>query len=250
MRIELIGKVALVTGSARRIGRAIALELATQGVNILVHYHRSDPSQVRDTLQEIKSLGVDAFAVRADLSQAEGVERLFREFQEYYDRLDIVVNNAAVFQQRAFLEVSLDDWDLTMALNLRAPFLITQRSAHIMRGNPAPGGTIINICDTGVDGPWAKYPHHGVSKSGLWMLTQVSALSLAPAIRVNAIVPGPVLKTDRPDLTDDAWAQVAERIPLKRTGSAGDVARAVVYLCQEDHTSGALLHLTGGEHLT
>ena len=250
MRVELSDKVALVTGSARRIGRAIALELAEQGVNILVHYHRSDPAQVRDTLQEIKSLGVDAFAVGADLSQAHGVERLFSEFQERYDRLDIVVNNAAVFQQRQFLDVSLEDWDLTMALNLRAPFLITQRAARIMQENPVPGGTIINICDAGVDGPWTKYPHHGISKSALWMLTQVSALSLAPSVRVNAVVPGPVLKTDRPDLTDDVWAKVAERIPLKRTGTAGDVARAVVYLCQEDHSSGALLHLTGGEHLT
>ncbi|MCY4020096.1 MAG: SDR family oxidoreductase [Chloroflexi bacterium] len=250
MRVELNDKVALVTGSARRIGRAIALELAEHGVNILVHYHRSDPSQVRDTLQEIKSLGVDAFAAGADLSQPEGVQQLFSEFQTYYDRLDIVVNNAAVFQQRAFLDVSLEDWDLTMALNLRAPFLITQRAARIMQENPIPGGTIINICDAGVDGPWSKYPHHGISKSSLWMLTQVSALSLAPTIRVNAVVPGPVLKTDRQDLTDDAWAKVAERIPLKRTGSAGDVARAVLYLCQEDHTSGVLLHLTGGEHLT
>lgn len=250
MRMELSGKVALVTGSARRVGRAIALELAGQGANILVHYHRSDASQARDTLQEIKSLGVGAFAVRADLSQADGVEQLFREFQTRFDRLDIVVNNAAVFQQRAFLDVTLEDWDLTMRLNLRAPFLITQRAARIMQKNPIPGGTIINICDAGVDGPWGKYPHHGISKSGLWMLTQVSALSLAPAIRVNAVVPGPVMKTDRQDLTDDAWAKVAERIPLKRTGSASDVARAVAYLCREDYISGALLHLNGGEHLT
>ena len=250
MRIELRDKVALVTGSARRVGRAIALELARQGLDIMVHYHGSDASAVRDTLQEIKSLGVKAFAACADLSQATGVERLFSEFQEHYDRLDIVVNNAAVFQQRDFLDVSLEDWDLTMALNLRAPFLITQRAAVIMRGQPAPGGTIINICDTGVDGPWIKYPHHGISKSALWMLTQVSALALAPHIRVNAIVPGPVLKTDRRDITDEDWAKVAQRIPLGRTGTAGDVARAVIYLCQEEYASGALLHLSGGEHLT
>ncbi len=250
MRIELKDKVALVTGSARRIGRAIALELAKHGVHIMVHYHRSNPAQVRETLQDIKSLGVMAFAAGADLSQSAGVEQLFQEFRRRYDRLDIVVNNAAVFQQRDFLDVSLEDWDLTMALNLRAPFLITQRAAVIMREKPEPGGTIINICDTGVDGPWRKYPHHGISKSALWMLTRVSALSLAPTIRVNAVVPGPVLKTDRQDLTDAAWAKVAERIPLQRTGSSGDVARAVVYLCQEDYASGALLHLTGGEHLT
>lgn len=250
MRVELPGKVALVTGSARRVGRAIALELARQGAHIMVHYHGSEPADVRDALQEIKSLGLQAFAIDADLSQADGVERLFQAFQERYDRLDIVVNNAAIFQQRDFLELSLEDWDLTMALNLRAPFLITQRAALIMQAQSPPGGVIVNICDAGVDRPWLQYPHHGISKSALWTLTQVSALALAPDIRVNAVVPGPVLKTDRQDLTDEAWARVGQRIPLGRTGEAGDVARAVVYLCQEDYATGALLHLTGGEHLT
>ena len=249
MRIELQDKVALVTGAARRVGRVIALELAQQGVNILAHFNSAAPSRVRETMQEIKSLGVDVHAVQADLSRAEGVDDLMAAAQDRFGRLDIVVNNASVFQLRDFLDVSLADWDLTMAVNLRAPFLITQRAARIMANNPLPGGVIVNICDAGVDGPWRKYPHHGVSKSALWMLTQVSALSLGPSIRVNAIAPGPVMKTAGRGISDEAWAQVGQRSVLRKTGEPEDVARAVVYLCQEDHITGALLHVNAGEHL-
>ena len=249
MRVELRDKVALVTGGARRVGRVIALALAEQGAHILAHYNNADPAQVRDTLQAIKSFGVDAYAVQADFSQADAVDSLFAGFQERFKQLDIVVNSAAVFQPRRLLDVSLEDWELTMAVNLRAPFLITQQAARLMLENRIPGGSIVNICDAGADGPWKQYPHHGVSKSALWMLTQVSALSLAPEIRVNAIVPGPVMKTDRKDLSDEAWARVSDRIPLKRTGAAEDVARAVIYICQEDYMNGALLHVNGGEHL-
>ena len=250
MRLELRDKIAIVTGAAQRVGRIIALELAKHGVHILLHYHRSTPAQVRDTLHDIKSYGVDAFSVQADLSQPEGVAALFDGLAAEFDRLDIVVNNASVFQQRHLLEVSLEDWDLTMNVNLRAPFLITQRAAKIMADNPVPGGTVINICDAGADGPWAKYPHHGISKSALWMLTQVSALTLSPTIRVNAIVPAPVLRSAGRNLSDEAWARVGERLPLKRPGIPADVARAVLYLCQEDFLTGSLLHVNGGEHLT
>lgn len=249
MRIDLRGKVAMVTGSAQRVGRVIALELAKAGVHVLVHYHSAGPAQARAALDEIKSLGVDAHSARADLSQAEGVDELMAVAQDRFGRLDIVVNSASVFQMRDFLEVSLDDWDLTMAVNLRAPFLITQRAARLMAANPIPGGAIVNICDAGVDGPWQKYPHHGVSKSALWMLTQVSALSLGPAIRVNAIAPGPIMKSAGRDITDEEWAQVGERSVLRKTGEPEDVARAVVYLCQEDHITGAILHVNAGEHL-
>lgn len=248
-RIELRDQVALVTGSARRVGRVIALELAQQGVNILMHFNSADFSQARDTIQEIKSFGVDAHAVQADLSAAEGVDIVMAAAEELFEQIDIVVNSASVFQMRDFMDVSLADWDLTMAINLRAPFLITQRAARLMAANPIPGGVIVNICDAGVDGPWRKYPHHGISKSALWMLTQVSALSLGPAIRVNAIAPGPVMKSAGRDTTDQEWAQVGRRSVLRKTGEPEDVARAVVYLCQEDHITGALLHVNAGEHL-
>ena len=249
MQVDLKDKVALVTGSARRVGKVIALELARQGVNILMHYHRAEAAEVRDALQEIKSLGVDACGAAADISQAEGVDSLFEALQERYGRLDIVVNNASVFQRRDLLELSLEDWDQTMAVNLRAPFLITQRAARLMAQNSISGGIIINICDQGADGPWKARPHHGISKSALWMLTQVSALSLGPAIRVNAIVPGPVMKPAGRETSDEAWAQKGERSALRRTGQAEDVARAVAFLCREDYITGELLHVNAGEHL-
>ena len=249
MQVDLRGKVALVTGSARRVGKVIALELARQGVNILMHYHRAAPAEARDALQEIKSLGVDARGVAADISQAEGVDLLFDALQERFEGLDIVVNSASVFPRADLLDVTLEDWDLTMAVNLRAPFLITQRAARLMARKPLPGGVIINICDQGADGPWAARPHHGISKSALWMLTQVSALSLGPAIRVNAIVPGPVMKPAGRETSDDAWARTGKRSALQRTGQPEDVARAVAFLCREDYITGELLHVNAGEHL-
>ena len=249
MQVDLTNRVALVTGSARRVGKAIALELARQGVNILMHYHRAEPAEARDTLQEIKSLGVDAYGVAADISQAGGVDTLFEALEEHYSQLDIVVNNASVFQRRDLLDVSLEDWDLTMAVNLRAPFLITQRAARLMARNPMPDGVIVNICDQGADGPWKARPHHGISKSALWMLTQVSALSLGPGVRVNAIVPGPVMKPAGRITSDEDWARKGERSALRRVGQADDVARAVVFLCRENHITGELLHVNAGEHL-
>ncbi len=249
MPVTLSGKSALVTGSAQRVGAVIALELARQGVNILVHYNRTDAAQLRATLKEIKSLGVAAHSVQADLSTVAGVDALFAGVLESFGKLDIVVNNASVFQKRRLLDISPAEWDLTMAVNLRAPFLITQRAARLMARNPAPGGVIINISDAGADGPWKDYAHHGISKSALWMLTQVSAQSLGPTIRVNAIVPGPIMKPAGQDLSDEAWARVGARSPLKRTGSAEDVARAVCYLCREDYITGELLHVNAGEHL-
>jgi len=238
-------KVALVTGAARRVGREIALELARRGASIALHYHESPADTVRATLQDIKTLGVDAHAIQADLSLPDGADRLFAAMAQRFERLDIVVNSASVFQKRDLLGVSLADWELTMAVNLRAPFLITQCAAAQMQ----PGGVIVNICDAGVDGAWTEYAHHGISKSALWMLTQVSARALAPDIRVNAIVPGPVMKTAGQDISDQAWAKAGMRSALQRTGSPEDVARAVAYLCGEDYITGALLHVNGGEHL-
>lgn len=249
MQIDLKDKVAVVTGSAHRVGRAIALELARNGVHILVHYHNSEPSQVRETMHDIKSFGVDAFDVQSDLSQPEGIDKIFAVIEEHFGRLDIVVNSASTFQKRGLLDVSLEDWDLTMNVNLRAPFLITQKAAKLMADNAIPGGVIVNICDQGVDRPWKEYAHHGISKSALWSLTQVSAVTLGPSIRVNAVVPGPVMKPAGRNLSDEDWAKVGDRNPLKMTGEAQDVARAVVYLCRENFLTGTLIHVNAGEHL-
>jgi NAD(P)-dependent dehydrogenase (short-subunit alcohol dehydrogenase family) len=247
-RIDLKEQVALVTGAAHRVGKAIALELARCGVNVLVHYGNSAEAAT-ETVREIKSLGVDAFAAQADLSKPEGIVSLFSALRENFGRLNILVNSAANFQQRDLLEVSLADWQETLNINLTAPFLCTQAAVAIMRQNDPSGGAIVNILDKGALEPWPKYPHHSVSKAGLWMLTQVSAASLGPDIRVNAIIPGPVMKPAGGKMSDEEWARVGQRTALQRTGSPEDVARAVAYLVGEPFITGTVIQVNGGEHL-
>ena len=247
MQLDLSEQVALVTGAAHRVGKAIALSLAQQGVNILVHYHSADDNLVRDTLRDIKSFGVEAYSVQADISQPEGVEATMAALKTNFGKIHILVNSASVFPSGELLDVSLDSWDLAMNVNLRAPFLFTQHTARLMNENEPPGGVIINICDQGADAPWPQRPHHGISKAALWMLTQVSAVALGPTVRVNAIVPGPVIKP--PNMSDEQWAKIGEPLPLKTTGSGEAVGRAVVYLARESYITGAKLQVNGGEHL-
>lgn len=248
MQIDLTDQVALVTGSAHRVGKAIALELAKCGVHILVHYHTADENIVRDTVHEIKSHGVDAFAVSADISTPDGVETVFHAIQEHFENLNILVNSASVFHQHALMHVTLEDWQESLDVNLTAPLLCTQMAVRLMRDNAPPGGTVINICDYGSIKPWPDRVDHNVSKAGLLMLTQVSALSLGEEnIRVNAVLPGPVMKSS--GMSEDAWETIGKKSPLGRTGSPEDVARAVAYLAAEDYITGTVLHVNGGEHL-
>ena len=248
MLIDLSDKVALVTGSAQRVGRVIALELAKHGVHIQVHYHSASDDVVRDTLHDIKSEGVDAFAVQADISTPEGVNTVMDAVKENFGRLDILINSASVFPAKELLDITVDSWDLTMNVNLRAPFLFTQAATPLMLENDPPGGCIVNICDQGAIAPWPKRPDHGVSKAALWMLTQTTAVSLGPEIRVNAIAPGPIMKPPE-GMSDDKWSTMGRSLPLQRTGSPEDVARAILYLCQNSFVTGVLLPVNGGEHL-
>jgi NAD(P)-dependent dehydrogenase (short-subunit alcohol dehydrogenase family) len=248
MRVNLTDQVAIVTGAAHRVGKAIALELARCGVSILVHYG-SSAEAAHETAREIKSFGVEAYTVQADVGSKDGVETLFTALREHFGRLNILVNSAANFQQRDLLEVSLEDWQETLSINLTGPFLCTQAAAALMRQNDPSGGLIVNILDKGALHPWPKYPHHSVSKAGLHMLTLVSAASLGPDIRVNAVIPGPVMKPAGANMSDEEWARIGKRLPLQRTGAAEDVARAVAYLAAEDWITGAVLPVNGGEHL-
>ena len=245
MQIDLTDQVALVTGSARRVGRAITIELAKRGAHVLVHYFRSDESTVRETLLEIKSHGVKAFAVQADLADSADVDTIFKAVAEHFGRLNILVNSASIFNKNTVMEATLEDWQRSIDINLTAPFLCTQAAVRLMRENDPPGGSIINICDHGAVTPWPERADHGISKAGLLMLTRVSALSLGPEnIRVNAVLPGPVLKPEA--MSDELWDEVGQGTPLKRTGEAGDVGRAVAYLAGEDFITGTTLEVDGG----
>ena len=248
MKIDLTNKVALVTGSAHRVGKAIALELARSGVHIMVHHFRSADDVVRATLEDIQSEGVQAHAVRADLTTREGVDATFAAIREHFGRLDILVNSASNFQKRQLLDVTLEEWNETLATNLTAPFLCTQQAARLMRANDPPGGCIVNIGDKGALEPWPEYAHHGISKAGLLALSQVSAASLGPEVRVGTLIPGAVLKPDF--YSAERWQQSGQNVPLKTVGSAEDVARAVVYLCAESFLTGVVLRVDGGAYLS
>jgi NAD(P)-dependent dehydrogenase (short-subunit alcohol dehydrogenase family) len=248
MRIELTDQVALVTGAAHRVGKAIALELARAGVHIMVHYNSSDDEQVRSTVQEIKSHGVKASSIQADISKPEGVETVFSAIRDTFGRLNILVNSASTFANGSVEKTSLEDWQKSLDVNLTAPFLCMQAAARMMHENDPDGGAIVNICDRGSIVPWPQRAAHGVSKAGLWMLTQTSAVSLAPHIRVNGVLPGPVMAP--PGMSDERWQKIGqEQTLLEMVGEAEDVARAVVYLASESFITGSLLVVNGGEHL-
>jgi pteridine reductase len=235
------GKVAVVTGAAHRLGRVIALALAEAGAHLVVHYHTAS-AHVAKTVADIENHGVRAIAVQADLTQPDGPSRIFAAAEAAYGGVDLLVNSAASMEAADVLTVDRAAWQRVLDLNLTAPFFCAQAAAHSMRARG--GGVIINIGDLAGLHPWARYPAHSVSKAGLLMLTRVLAKALAPAIRVNAIAPGPVLK---PDGWDDArWQSVGDRTLLKHPGSGYDVARAILYLVQADYVTGETLVVDGG----
>jgi pteridine reductase len=223
---DLSGKVALVTGAGRRLGRAIAEALGADGARIAVHYHASAD-------------GAAAFA--ADLADPRAVAALPQRVVEALGRLDVLINSAAVMRRQPFGTVTPEQWDAVLDLNLRAPFLLSQAAAPYLR---ATHGLIINISDTsGVEG-WPSFLPHSVSKAGLQMLTRGLAQVLAPDVRVNAIVPGAVLPPETADPADRARA--ADRSLLKRLGSPDDVVAAVRFLLETSFATGGTVVVDGG----
>lgn len=242
--MNLQGKVAVVTGAAQRVGKAIALALAAEGAHIVLHYHRSEQA-ARQTQAEIAALGVEVTSVQADLSQPDSVAPVIDATRETFGRLDVLVNSAATFQKRDFLDVSLKDWDYLMAVNLRAPFLLSQQAARLMQ--TGDGGLIVNISDLIGLRPRRTYPHHSVAKAALISLTQVMALALGPDIRVNAVAPGLILPPDT--LPAAKWETYGAALPLERTGATRNVQQAVLALVANDFINGQTLVVDGGESL-
>jgi pteridine reductase len=249
--MQLQDKVALVTGAAHRLGKAIALALAGEGSHVVIHYGGSQQA-ARETAAEIAALGVEAFPVQADLSDPAQIEALFEAVRGRFGRLDVLVNSAASFQKRPFEEISLDDWERVLAINLRAPFLCSQHAAHLMRSAERPANEsalIVNIADLSGIYPWRGYAHHGISKAGLIHLTKVAARELAPDVRVNAIVPGLILPPPGMAADGDKWQRLGQSVPLQRPGDPANIGQAVVFLAANDYITGAVLNVDGGEHL-
>ena len=236
------GRVALVTGGAVRVGRAITLALADAGFDVVVGYHGSAPA-AREVVAEVEGMERRARAFRADLSTSAGTRALAEAATATWGRLDLLVNNASTFFATPFEEVGEEEWDQVMAVNLKAPFLLIQATAAALA---ARRGNVVNIVDLSALRPWARYPHHSVSKAALAHLTRVAARSLAPRVRVNAIAPGSVLPEE--DATPETVRTAAARIPLRYWGSPDDVARAVLFLDRSPFITGEVLVVDGGAH--
>lgn len=241
--MELAGRVALVTGAGRRLGRALALALGERGMRVVVHHHGSAEGAAR-TVDALRALGTDARAVRADLTEPAAPAALVREAGACWGGLDVLVNSAAVMQRTPFTEVRPEQWDAIMALNLRAPFFLAQAAAPLLAERR---GAIVNLADLAALETWPGYVPHGISKAGVVQMTRALARVLAPAVRVNAIAPGAVLLPD--DWGAEAAARLAATTPLGRIGSPEDVVRAMLYLLEADYVTGELLVVDGGRNV-
>ena len=245
--MDLRGKVALVTGGAHRLGKVIALALAQEGADVVIHYGRSAEKAHR-TKAEIEAVGVKAITVTANLAEPGEIEAMFAAVESQWGRLDVLVNSAASFQRQAFEAVTVEDWDQVLAVNLRAPFLCSQHAARLMRkGNEQ--GLIVNLLDLSGVYPWMDHVQHGVSKAGLRHLTKIAARSLAPHVRVNALTLGAILPPAGVSKDSPGWQNLEASLPLQRAVDPQEVGRVVVSLAESNFITGAEVFLTGGEHL-
>jgi len=244
--LEIHDRIALVTGGAHRAGKAIALALAREGAHVAITYHAS-AEQAQQAVAEIEARGVGALAVQCDQSDPAQVAAVFDAIREKWVKLDILVNSAAIMQQKPFLDITPQDWDATIDVNLKGPFLFSQQAGRMMLAHPQGAGVIVNIADEAGLAPWPRYVHHSISKAGVVMLTKATALALAPHVRVNAIAPGPVLKPE--GWTDERWDALRPSTPLDRLGSPQDVCEAVLYLIRAEYVTGHVLVVDGGRVL-
>jgi NAD(P)-dependent dehydrogenase (short-subunit alcohol dehydrogenase family) len=238
----LSGKTVLVTGGARRLGKAIALAMAEAGANVAVTY-LSSSEQARLTVAEIKGKGVRGLAIASDVRKEESVAVAVKMVLDKFSGIDILVNNAGVFAAARFEEITAEQWDSVFATNVRGPFLVSKYCTPALR---RAGGRIINLGSLGGEKPWATHAHYCSSKAALHMLTRVMAKALAPEIAVNCVAPGTIDAADGRD--DPAFmSRVAQRAPMGRNGTLQDLAEAVMYFATASHfITGQILMVDGG----
>ena len=236
-------RVALVTGGAIRVGRAITLALASAGYDVMISY-RSSTVPAKETRAAVESFGQRCEVVRADLGEAASAVVLIDKVRDTFGRLDLLVNSAASFDKRDLLELDAETWDTVMNLNARAPHLLVRAAADLLQ---EARGSVVNIADLSAFQPWTDYPAHSVAKAALVHLTRIQARALAPEIRVNAIAPGAVLPPD--NWPTERWNTLAQIAPLQRVGSPEDVAQAVLFFAGAEFVTGQILAVDGGRLL-
>lgn len=238
---SLAGKTALVTGAAKRIGRATALALASEGVSVMVHY-RSSEREAKEAASMIKQRGVDAWTIQADLASPAQAEGLLARAREAARPIDVLINNASIFPKNSFMDMTGDDLALNMQINAIAPFVIGRALAAQGRQ-----GSIINFLDTRIVRHDAAHAAYHVSKRMLFTLTRMMALEFAPSVRVNAVAPGSILPASGEDAS--FFETAASGNPLQRRGSLEGVTETVLFLLRSDFITGQVIFVDGGVHM-
>jgi 3-oxoacyl-[acyl-carrier protein] reductase/pteridine reductase len=240
----LAGKVALVTGAAKRIGRSVALRLASEGADVIVNY-RGSKAKAEEVVAQISATGRRAMGIRADVAKRADVLALFATIEKEFGRLDILVNNAGMFFRAKFEDLTEEQWDTILDANLKSQFLCSQTAAPMLRRSGQ--GRIVNFASLGGLLAWPAYAHYCVSKAGVIMLTRCLARALAPEITVNAVAPGTIsFPGDAPEIAED----FIRRAPMGRTGGPEDIDDAVMFLVQAPFITGQVIVVDGGRTLT
>lgn len=234
--------LAIVTGAAHRLGHDFAIALARLGYAILVHCNYS-LEDANATAKEIRALGVEAKVIQSDLTVPANISKLFNEVDSFGSSLKILVNSASVMHSGKLPAVGADEYDTIMDLNLRAPLLCAQNAATRMEA----GGLIVNISDVGAGKVWTSYPIYVASKAGLESFTRLLARSLAPQIRVNAIAPGLVYRSEQ--LSQDDWNKLVEKIPMRRTADHEEITSTLEFLIRNQYITGQTIVVDGGYSL-
>ncbi len=242
--MELCGRVALVTGAAKRVGREIALTLARRGAHILLHYHSSE-AEAQKTADEIRALGVSCDLVKADLSKSKEIFEMMNQIRSKRKFIDILINSASIFYKTPIKNVKESDFDAFINANLKGPFLLSVEIGKKML--EAQGGKIVNIADWSGFRPYKDYAPYCASKGGLITFTKSLARDFAPKVMANAIAPGPVLLPA--DFTEEEKANIEKLTVLGRIGTPQDIANAAVFLLENDFINGTVLVVDGGRSL-
>ena len=238
--LSLHGKSALVTGGARRLGRAIALALSKAGADVAITY-RTSQAEAEQTVRQIESLGCRALAVECNVRSEASVRSAIAATTARFGRLDLLVNNAAVFDSAALGQITLEQWDTVFETNTRGPFLVAREALNHLRD---ANGRIVNIGSLGGIRAWANHAHYCASKAALHMLTQAMAKAFAPEVSVNCVAPGWIGLEGKS--ADDA-SRFAARTPMQRNGTANDVAEAVLFFAAgPSFITGQILSVDGG----
>lgn len=247
MKVYSNNKVALITGGARRLGRDISYELAERGYDIILNYNESGKAILEETISSIKEKGVSVNAIKCDISSVSEIKKMFQTVAKY-KRLDVLVNNAAIFRHTDFLSITENFFDKTINTNLKGMFFCCQEAAKIMLKSNEPLSRIINIASLGAIENWTGYIPYSVSKAGVIKLTQLLAKRLAPKILVNAIAPGTILIEN--DDNKNVNPEDVKKYPMKRFGESKDITSMIGFLADtNNYITGQTFAVDGGRSL-